>query len=71
MSAMPFNPTCKAFAERLAAQGKPSIVIIGAIMKNLLISSPNLTHRDRDFFGMIDPTQFRMNTDLGRQTVGL
>jgi hypothetical protein len=32
MSAMRFNPICKAFAERLAAQGKPPIVIIGAIM---------------------------------------
>jgi hypothetical protein len=32
MSAMRFNPICKAFAERLAAQGKPPIVIIGVIM---------------------------------------
>jgi transposase len=36
MSAMRFNPICKAFAERLAAQGKPPIVIIGAIMNKLL-----------------------------------
>ena len=36
MSAMRFNPICKAFAERLKAQGKPQIVIIGAIMNKLL-----------------------------------
>lgn len=32
MSAMRFNPICKEFAARLKAQGKPQIVIIGAIM---------------------------------------
>lgn len=36
MSAMRFNPICKAFAERLKEQGKPQIVIIGAIMNKLL-----------------------------------
>jgi hypothetical protein len=30
------NPICKAFAERLKEKGKPSIVIIGAIMTKLL-----------------------------------
>jgi transposase len=36
MSAMRFNPICKAFAERLKEKGKPSIVIIGAVMTKLL-----------------------------------
>lgn len=36
MSAIRFNPVCKAFAARLAAQGKPPIVIIGAVMTKLL-----------------------------------
>lgn len=36
MSAMRFNPTCKAFASRLEAQGKPPNVITGAIMNKLL-----------------------------------
>lgn len=36
MSAMRFNPICKEFAARLKAQGKPQIVIIGAIMNKLL-----------------------------------
>jgi transposase len=36
MSAMRFNPICKEFATRLKAQGKPQIVIIGAIMNKLL-----------------------------------
>jgi hypothetical protein len=36
LTAMRFNPICKAFAERLKAQGKPQIVIIGAIMNKLL-----------------------------------
>jgi hypothetical protein len=36
MSAMRFNPICKAFAERLKDKGKPAIVIIGAIMSKLL-----------------------------------
>jgi hypothetical protein len=36
MSAMRFNPICKALAERLKEKGKPSIVIIGAVMTKLL-----------------------------------
>jgi predicted amidophosphoribosyltransferase len=36
MSAMRYNPICKEFAARLKAQGKPQIVIIGAIMNKLL-----------------------------------
>ena len=36
MSAMRFNRICKEFAARLKAQGKPQIVIIGAIMNKLL-----------------------------------
>ena len=36
MSAMRYNTICKAFAEQLKAQGKPQIVIIGAIMNKLL-----------------------------------
>ncbi len=31
-----YNPICKAFAARLAAEGKPSIVIVGAVMTKLL-----------------------------------
>ena len=31
-----YNTICKDFAARLAAQGKPSIVIIGAVMNKLL-----------------------------------
>jgi hypothetical protein len=33
---MRLNPVCKAFAERLEEKGKPSIVIIAAIMTRLL-----------------------------------
>jgi transposase len=36
MTAIRYNPICKDFAARLAAQGKPSIVIIGAVMNKLL-----------------------------------
>jgi transposase len=36
MTAIRYNPICKAFAVRLAAQGKPSIVIVGAVMTKLL-----------------------------------
>lgn len=36
MTAIRYNPICKAFAARLAAQGKPSIVIVGAVMTKLL-----------------------------------
>lgn len=36
MSAMRYNPACKAFAERLRAKGKKQIVIIGAVMTKLL-----------------------------------
>ena len=36
MSAMRYNPACKAFAERLRAKGKKPIVIIGAVMTKLL-----------------------------------
>ena len=36
MSAMRYNPACKAFADRLRAKGKKSIVIIGAVMTKLL-----------------------------------
>lgn len=36
MSAMRYNPACKAFAERLQAKGKKQIVILGAIMTKLL-----------------------------------
>lgn len=36
MTAIRYNPICKAFAARLAAEGKPSIVIVGAVMTKLL-----------------------------------
>lgn len=36
MSAMRYNPVCKAFGDRLKDKGKKSIVIIGAIMTKLL-----------------------------------
>lgn len=36
MTAIRYNTICKDFAARLAAQGKPSIVIIGAVMNKLL-----------------------------------
>lgn len=36
MTAKRFNPICKAFAQRLEAQGKEKIEIIGAIMHKLL-----------------------------------
>ena len=36
MTAIRYNPVCKAFAERLAARGKPPIVIVGAVMTKLL-----------------------------------
>lgn len=36
MTAIRYNPVCKAFAARLAAQGKPPIVIVGAVMTKLL-----------------------------------
>jgi transposase len=36
MTAIRYNPICMAFAERLKAQGKPSIVIVGAVMTKLL-----------------------------------
>ena len=36
MSAMIHNPICKAFAGRLKAQGKPPIVVLGAVMHKLL-----------------------------------
>jgi transposase len=36
MAAIRFNPICKNFAARLAAKGKPPIVIIGAVMTKLL-----------------------------------
>jgi transposase len=36
MTAMRYNPICKAMAERLAAKGKEKMEIIGAIMHKLL-----------------------------------
>lgn len=36
MTAIRYNPICMAFAERLKAQGKPPIVIVGAVMTKLL-----------------------------------
>lgn len=36
MTAIRYNPIYMAFAERLNAQGKPSIVIVGAVMTKLL-----------------------------------
>ena len=36
MRAIRYNPSCKAFAERLAARDKPPIVIVGAVMTKLL-----------------------------------
>lgn len=36
MTAIRYNPICKDFAAGLTAQGKPSIVIIGAVMNKLL-----------------------------------
>lgn len=36
MSAKRYNPICKEFAQRLEAQGKEKIVIVGAIMHKLL-----------------------------------
>jgi transposase len=36
MTALRYNPICKDFAARLAAQGKPAIVIIRAVMNKLL-----------------------------------
>jgi transposase len=36
MTAMRYNPMCKAMAERLAEKGKEKMEIIGAIMHKLL-----------------------------------
>lgn len=36
LSAMPYNPLCRTFGQRLKGKGKKSIVVIGAIMTKLL-----------------------------------
>src|SRR5690606_33663957 len=37
MAARRWNPHLKAFADRLAAEGKPKMVVIGAVMRKLLV----------------------------------
>ncbi len=49
MSAMRFNPICKAFAQRLKEKGKPSIVIIGAVMTKLLHLIYGVLKNDKSF----------------------
>ena len=36
ITAIRYCPSCKAYAERLAARGKPKKVIIGAVMRKLV-----------------------------------
>jgi transposase len=36
LTAMAYNPAIKKFADRLKAKGKPSKVVIGAVMRKLL-----------------------------------
>jgi len=43
------NPTMKAFAERLKARGKPSKVIIVAVMRKMLVLAYTLLLNETNF----------------------